>query len=165
MLCQRAKDLINKWFKRGGHVNTSRENRLEELGRVDAEKGRHKKGKRNLSDEKRRIIRELRKKGGNICEIIMANDQYNLDQNIKEVESLEKVAQLQLHLKRKNQELLEKLLVKSEKNLFQLLANNMKLLQKQAKKNLDLPVLRKKVKAGSEKKEENFITLQRKNQK
>ena len=50
-------------FKRGGHVNTSRENRLEELGRVDAEKGFTKRGKANLSDEKRRIVRELRRRG------------------------------------------------------------------------------------------------------
>jgi len=41
--------------------NTSRMNRLEELGRVDAEKGRTRKGKRNLSDEKKRIIREIKK--------------------------------------------------------------------------------------------------------
>ena len=44
----------------GGQVNTSRENRLEELGRVDAERGRTRVGKRNLDDEKKRIIRELR---------------------------------------------------------------------------------------------------------
>ena len=44
--------------------NTSRENRLEELGRVDAEKGYSKKGKRNLKDEKKRIVRELKFHGG-----------------------------------------------------------------------------------------------------
>tara|TARA_R100001129_G_scaffold141579_1_gene102799 strand:+ start:335 stop:532 length:198 start_codon:yes stop_codon:yes gene_type:complete len=44
--------------------NTARENRLEELGRVDAEKAFTKKGKRNLKDEKRRIVRELNRKGG-----------------------------------------------------------------------------------------------------
>jgi len=44
----------------GGHVNTSRENRLEELGRVDAEKAYSSKGKRNLKDEKKRIVRELK---------------------------------------------------------------------------------------------------------
>ena len=48
-------------YKRGGHVNTSRMNRLEELGRVDAERAHTGKGKRNLKDEKRRIVRELRK--------------------------------------------------------------------------------------------------------
>ena len=45
------------------HRNTKRENRLEELGRVDAEKAYTKKGKRNLRDEKHRIRKEL-KKGG-----------------------------------------------------------------------------------------------------
>ena len=44
-------------------MNTSRMNRLEELGRVDAEKGFTKKGKRNLKDEKKRIVRELKNKG------------------------------------------------------------------------------------------------------
>jgi hypothetical protein len=41
--------------------NTRRMNRLEELGRVDAEKARTRKGKRNLRDEKKRIVRELKK--------------------------------------------------------------------------------------------------------
>ncbi len=41
--------------------NTRRMNRLEELGRVDAEKGRTRKGKRNLRDEKKRIVRELKR--------------------------------------------------------------------------------------------------------
>jgi hypothetical protein len=41
-------------------ANTSRMNRLEELGRVDAEKAYTGKGKRNLRDEKKRIVRELR---------------------------------------------------------------------------------------------------------
>ena len=44
--------------------NTSRENRLEELGRVDAERARTRKGKRNLRDEKKRIVRELKASGG-----------------------------------------------------------------------------------------------------
>ena len=43
--------------------NTRRENRLEELGRVDAEKAYTSKGKRNLRDEKHRIRTEL-KSGG-----------------------------------------------------------------------------------------------------
>ena len=47
-------------YQRGGRVNTRRENRLEELGRVDAERGRTRVGRRNLSDEKKRIIREIR---------------------------------------------------------------------------------------------------------
>jgi hypothetical protein len=47
-------------YKSGGQVNTRRENRLEELGRVDAEGARTGRGRRNLSDEKKRIIREIR---------------------------------------------------------------------------------------------------------
>ena len=43
--------------------NTRRENRLEELGRVDAEKAYTRKGKRNLREEKDRIRSEL-KEGG-----------------------------------------------------------------------------------------------------
>jgi len=39
--------------------NTQRENRLEELGRVDAEKAYTAKGKKNLSEEKSRIRKEL----------------------------------------------------------------------------------------------------------
>ena len=48
-------------------ANTSRMNRLEELGRVDAEKADTRKGARNLKDEKKRVIGELNrgyKKGG-----------------------------------------------------------------------------------------------------
>ena len=48
--------------RKGGKVNTSRENRLEELGRVDAERGRTRRGKRNLREEKSRIVRELGKR-------------------------------------------------------------------------------------------------------
>ena len=47
-------------------ANTSRMNRLEELGRVDAEKAYTGKGKRNLRDEKKRIVRELKADGGYI---------------------------------------------------------------------------------------------------
>ena len=43
--------------------NTQRENRLEELGRVDAERAYTSKGKRNLRDEKDRIRSELREGG------------------------------------------------------------------------------------------------------
>ena len=43
-------------YRYGGDVN-----KYEELGRVDAEKARTGKGKRNLKDEKRRIVRELKK--------------------------------------------------------------------------------------------------------
>ena len=48
-------------MKRGGRSNTRRMNRLEELGRVDAERARTSKGRRNLKAEKRRIVRELKK--------------------------------------------------------------------------------------------------------
>ena len=48
-------------MRKGGQANTRRMNRLEELGRVDAEKAHTSKGRRNLKDEKRRIVRELKK--------------------------------------------------------------------------------------------------------
>ena len=40
--------------------NTKRENRLEELGRVDAEKAYTAKGKKNLTAEKKRVVSELK---------------------------------------------------------------------------------------------------------
>ena len=50
------------YMKRGGSTrNTRRMNRLEELGRVDAEKAYTRKGKRNLKSEKKRIVKELKK--------------------------------------------------------------------------------------------------------
>ena len=45
-------------------MNSSRTNRLEELGRVDAEKAYTKTGKANLSDEKARIVREVSRADG-----------------------------------------------------------------------------------------------------
>ena len=55
-----------KTFKRGGEVaNTSRMNKLEELGRVDSEKASTAKGKKNLMAEKKRVVGELKfAKGG-----------------------------------------------------------------------------------------------------
>ena len=55
-----------KKMRKGG--NTSRTNELEELGRVDAEKGYSAKGKRNLKDEKARVVREIKNKkaGGKV---------------------------------------------------------------------------------------------------
>ena len=62
-------------MKKGGKVkkmreggNTSRMNELEELGRVDSEKGYSAKGKRNLKDEKARVVREIKNKkaGGKV---------------------------------------------------------------------------------------------------
>ena len=47
-------------------MNTRRMNRLEELGRVDAERADTRKGKRNLREEKSRIVRELKAKGGKV---------------------------------------------------------------------------------------------------
>jgi len=47
-------------------MNSRRMNRLEELGRVDAEKANTRKGARNLKDEKKRIVRELKADGGYI---------------------------------------------------------------------------------------------------
>ena len=50
-------------YKKGGkvHKNTKRMNRLEELGRVDAEKARTRRGKKNLKAEKKRIVKEIKK--------------------------------------------------------------------------------------------------------
>ena len=48
---------LRKW--RG---NTRRENRLEELGRVDAEKARTGRGAKNLKEEKKRIVDELKER-------------------------------------------------------------------------------------------------------
>ena len=47
-------------------MNSRRMNRLEELGRVDAEKAKTRMGARNLKDEKKRIVRELKADGGYI---------------------------------------------------------------------------------------------------
>ena len=40
-------------------MNTPRQNRLEELGRVDAEHADTESGKRNLKQERSRIVKEL----------------------------------------------------------------------------------------------------------
>ena len=55
-----------KKMKKGG--NTSRMNELEELGRVDSEKGYTTKGKKNLKDEKKRVVKEIKNKkaGGKV---------------------------------------------------------------------------------------------------
>jgi len=58
-------EMLNRATHKDGGMasrrNTSRMNRLEELGRVDAERGFTRKGKRNLKAEKKRIVKELRK--------------------------------------------------------------------------------------------------------
>ena len=46
---------------KGGMGNTSRMNKLEELGRVDSEKADTSKGKRNLSAERSRIVKDLKR--------------------------------------------------------------------------------------------------------
>ena len=48
-------------MKKRQSPNTKRENRMEELGRVDAEKAYTKTGKKNLTAEKKRIVGELDK--------------------------------------------------------------------------------------------------------
>ena len=58
-------------MKEGGKVkkNTAKMNNLEELGRVDAEKGYTKKGKKNLKSEKKRLVSQIKKgyrEGGTI---------------------------------------------------------------------------------------------------
>lgn len=64
-----GKEFLNadkgKKFNGGGMANTSRMNKLEELGRVDAEKAKTPKGKANLMAEKKRVVGELKyAKGG-----------------------------------------------------------------------------------------------------
>ena len=69
MLAEAHPTELRGTYKKGGKVkrkNTRRENRLEELGRVDAEKAYSRKGKRNLKSEKRRIVRELKSTGGSV---------------------------------------------------------------------------------------------------
>jgi hypothetical protein len=57
-----------KKFNGGGMANTKRMNRLEELGRVDAEKAKTPKGKANLAAEKKRVVGELKfAKGGMVA--------------------------------------------------------------------------------------------------
>ena len=63
-------------------TNTRRENRLEELGRVDAEKADTVKGRRNLRDEKYRIRKEL-KDGGRLDSLKMNKKGQPLTKHIK----------------------------------------------------------------------------------
>jgi hypothetical protein len=63
-----------KTFRRGGEMaNTSRMNRLEELGRVNAEKARTPKGKANLMAEKKRIVGEMKMANGGITKAKMGS--------------------------------------------------------------------------------------------
>jgi|TARA_B110000259_G_C13931178_1_gene368947 hypothetical protein len=59
-------------------MNSSRMNRLEELGRVDAEKAYTKTGKSNLAAEKNRIVRGL--KNGGSLKMIPAGKEKSLGQ-------------------------------------------------------------------------------------
>jgi len=74
-----GKEFVNadkgKKFSKGGDMaNTSRMNRLEELGRVDSEKAFTSKGKKDLNAEKKRIVGEMRyAKGG------MAHEDVKMD--------------------------------------------------------------------------------------
>jgi hypothetical protein len=62
-------------FKEGGDTmaNTTRMNRLEELGRVNAEKASTAKGKSNLNAEKKRVIGELKMAKGGISTSLKAH--------------------------------------------------------------------------------------------
>ena len=59
----------NRKFSKGGDTmaNTSRMNRMEELGRVNAEKASTAKGKRNLMAEKKRVVGELKMAKGGVA--------------------------------------------------------------------------------------------------
>jgi hypothetical protein len=48
-------------------ANTRRMNRLEELGRVDAERAHTRKGAENLRAEQKRVVGELTARGGGIA--------------------------------------------------------------------------------------------------
>ena len=66
--------------------------------------------------------------------------------------------------KKKEPGIIRRTLSKIRKKFFQLSANNMKLLQKQAKKNLHQFELRKKAEACLANQKENFTMLQRRKQ-
>ena len=70
-----VKQSIGREFTKEKDMNTKRMNRLEELGRVDNEKAYTKKGKRNLKDEKERVVGELKmNKGGGVSMTSMMKD-------------------------------------------------------------------------------------------
>ena len=57
--------LRSRTFKKGGRAGLKlggKTDKIEELGRVDAEKAYTKKGKKNLREEKQRIVHELGKR-------------------------------------------------------------------------------------------------------
>lgn len=59
-------DKGRKFAKGGDMKNTSRMNKLEEMGRLNSEKAYTSKGKKNLASEKQRVLGDLKgmKKGG-----------------------------------------------------------------------------------------------------
>jgi hypothetical protein len=64
-----------KKFREGGTMkNTARMNKLEELGRVNAEKASTPKGKANLAAEKKRVVGELKFAKGGKAHSDMAKD-------------------------------------------------------------------------------------------
>lgn len=75
-------------FREGGKMaNTSRMNRLEELGRVDSEKAYTPKGKSNLAAEKKRIVGGLKfAKGG------MHSEKSEMKEDVKQDKSMIKKA-------------------------------------------------------------------------
>jgi hypothetical protein len=66
-------DKGRKFSKGGNMANTSRMNRLEELGRVDSEKAYTAKGKKNLGAEKKRVVGELKMAKGGIATSLKAH--------------------------------------------------------------------------------------------
>jgi len=66
-------DKGRKFSKGGNMANTSRMNRLEELGRVNAEKAFTPKGKKNLTAEKKRVVGELKMAKGGIATSLKAH--------------------------------------------------------------------------------------------
>ena len=62
-------------------ANTRRMNRLEELGRVNAEKAYTRKGKKNLKAEKSRIVGELKRKKGGSAKFGMLSVKAGIDNN------------------------------------------------------------------------------------
>ena len=81
-----------KTFKKGGEMkNTARMNRLEELGRVNAEKASTPKGKANLAAEKKRVVGELKYAKGGMAHSDIAKDKPMMKKVAKaEVKSHEK---------------------------------------------------------------------------
>jgi len=60
-------------------ANTRKEDQLEELGRVDAEKAFTKTGKKNLKAEKKRIVRQLKSSGGSVSSRGVATSGFGIE--------------------------------------------------------------------------------------